>query len=141
MVNYMLDTTVDLPDYMIDASGTGISVKPWDKFAQQWANITTLTPTITGRTMFQFRHQFNPYPAENGERTLIDLIHREPGWTNILYVKPFTVATNSHLNALQTCMFPGDTIQINVILHNSIWQTTSPILVSLLYTQPEQGTA
>lgn len=34
MVNYVLDTTTDVPDHMIDASGTGISVKPWNQYTE-----------------------------------------------------------------------------------------------------------
>jgi hypothetical protein len=132
MVNYVLDTTTtEILDTMVDSSGTGIAAVPWNQYEQKWANITTLTPTITRDTMFQGR---NTNPAYfNGEQTFIDLIHNEAGWTNILYVKPFTIPSNEHLKALQACLMPGDTIQIKIELKNNNSGKT-PIGVSLLYT-------
>ena len=128
----MLDTTIDVLDRMVDGSEAGISVKPWDQYAQKWANITTLTPTITGNTMFQVRNPSSTY--FNGEQTLIDLIHNEATWTNILYVKPFTIPSNANLNELRACLAPGDTIQIKMALNNSMGGKPA-IGVSLLYTQ------
>jgi hypothetical protein len=132
MVNYVLDTT-EILDAMVDGSGTGITTKSWDKYEQKWADITTLTPTITRDTLFQCRNKNLAY--FNGEQTFIDLIHNEEGWTNILYVKPFTIPSNEHLKALQACLMPGDTIQIKIKLNNNKSENL-PIGVSLLYTHP-----
>jgi hypothetical protein len=127
MVNFVWEH-IEL-DGMIDGSGTGITVAPWNPTITKWSPITTLTPTITRDTVFFHTNT----SGVDSPLDLLTVIQRESGWDKFINVKQFTIPRNIYLTNLQATLEAGDTIQIKIHLNNSNGGRAT-IVLALLYT-------
>ena len=132
MVNYVLSHTI--LDGMVDSSGTGVSVGVFDKYATKWAEIDTLTPTITSQTFFKTSNTDSTYA--NGGQTLLAVINNESGWSSIIGMKSFKIPENPELTLSK--LDYGDTVQINFGMNYTKYKgSRTAISLSLLYTHKD----
>ena len=127
MVNFVYN--FDNLDGMFDGSGSSITTVPWNPATTKWANISTITPTITRDTVFF--HTDASSGVIDSSQNLITVIKNEAGWDKFIHIKTFTIPKNEYLTDLVSKLETGDTIEIRLKLKHT---GKGEIVLGLLYT-------